>query len=199
MVKKLLCVLLSACLLYLGGCARYPDRAADGTQWDKNWTMLGSALGVEEPGDGFALLDNSSVLTGDDLYYAAWAVGEPTPYTNEDGQEVDLYEAQLYLLLCGFADGEHAQQALEDWMAREQDTYTVIETRTETRNGRTYTLLIYTCGSETNPYSRGVSAFSVCGNYTVSAELACRESYTGQETEILLRFLGGCHYSEELD
>lgn len=80
-------------------------------------------------------------------------------------------------------------------MARQQETYTVTETWNEKRNGQEYTLLSYTCGSETNPYQRGVSAFTVYGTYAISAELACREAFTGQEREILLQFLDGCHYS----
>ena len=63
-----LTVLLLAGLLGLSGCAQYPDQAVDGTAWDPNWTMLGSVLGAEEPGNGFSLLDNYSVLTGEDLY-----------------------------------------------------------------------------------------------------------------------------------
>ena len=74
-------------------------------------------------------------------------------------------------------------------------TYTVTETWNEKRNGQEYTLLAYTCGSETNPYECGVSAFTVYGTYAISAELACREAFTGQEQEILLQFLDGCHYS----
>lgn len=195
-MKKSLCLFLLLCLLCLGGCTQYPDRAADGAEWDKNWTMLGSVLGVEEPGDGLTLQNNNSVLTGDDLYYAAWVVGEPTVYTNEDGKDVDVYDAQLYLLLAGCSDEEYAKQNMADWMAREEETYTLTETRTETRNGQEYTLLLYECGSETNPYSRGISAFTTYGNYALSAELACRESYTGAEAEVLLRFLDGCHFSE---
>lgn len=199
-MKKQLCLFLALGLLGLSGCSpHYPDRAADGTAWDKDWTLLGSALGVEAPGDGLTLLDNNSILTGDDLYYAAWTVGEPTSYTNEDGKEVDLYPAQLYLLLCGCADGSYARQTMEDWLAREEETYTILETRTETHNDQEYTVLIYECDSETNPYSRGASAFAVCGNYAVSAEFTCQEGYDQPATEVLSRFLDGCHYSAELE
>lgn len=199
-MKKQLCLFLALGLLGLSGCSpHYPDRAADGTDWDKDWTLLGSVLGVEAPGDGLTLLDNNSILTGDDLYYAAWTVGEPTSYTNEDGKEVDLYPAQLYLLLCGCADGSYARQTMEDWLAREEETYTILETRTETHNDQEYTVLTYECGSETNPYSRGASAFAVCGNYAVSAEFTCQEGYDQPATEVLSRFLDGCHYSAELE
>lgn len=190
-----LTALLLTGLLGLSGCSSYPEQAADGTPWDPDWTMLGSVLGAEEPGNGFSLLENYSVLTGEDIYYATWVAGEPSAYTNEDGEDVDVYDAQLYLLAVGCADESYALQNQEDWIARQQETYTVTETWSETRNGQEYTLLAYECGSETNPYQRGVSAFTVYGNYAISAELACRAEFTGQEREILLRFLDGCHYS----
>lgn len=194
-VHKRWLMLLAAGLLALSGCGGYPEQAADGTAWDPDWTMLGSVLGAEEPGNGFSLVDNYSVLTGEDIYYATWTAGEPIAYTNEDGEDVDVYDAQLYLLAAGCADEAYARQNQEAWITRQQETYTVTETWNESRNGQEYRLLAYTCGSETNPYSRGVSAFTVYGNYAVSAELACREAYTGQEREILLQFLGGCHYA----
>ena len=188
-------LLLMTGLLGLNGCSRYPEQANDGTPWDPNWTMLGSVLGVEEPGNGFSLLNNYSVLTGEDIYYAAWVAGEPTGYTNEDGEDVEVYDAQLYLLAVGCADETYARKNQEEWITRQQETYTVTETWNETCNGQEYTLLAYECGSETNPYSMGVSAFAICGTYAVSAELACRQDFTGQEREILLQFLDGCHYS----
>ena len=188
-------LLLLAGLLGLSGCSQYPDQAVDGTPWDASWTMLGSVLAAEEPGNGFTLLDNYSVLTGEDIYYAAWVAGDPSAYTNEDGEDVEVYDAQIYLLAAGCADESYARQNQEDWIARQQETYTITETWSEKRNGQEYTLLSYTCGSETNPYQRGVSAFTVYGTYAISAELACQEEFTGQEQEILLQFLDGCHYS----
>ena len=192
---KYAAALLMTGLLMLSGCGQYPEQAADGTPWDPNWTMLGSVLGAEEPGNGFSLLDNYSVLTGEDIYYATWAAGEPTDYTNEDGEDVQVYDAQIYLLAAGYADEAQARQNQEEWIARQQKTYTVTDSWSETRNGQEYTLLAYECSSETNPYHRGVSAFTVYGTYAGSAEPACRESFTGQEREILLQFLDGCHYS----
>ena len=187
--------LLLAGLLGLSGCSQYPEQATDGTPWDSSWTMLGSVLGAEEQGNGFSLLDNYSVLTGEDIYYAAWVAGDSSAYTNEDNEEVEVYDAQLYLLAAGCADASFAQQNLDEWISKEQETYTVTETWNETRNGQEYTLLAYECGSNTNPYSRGISAFTVYGTYAISAELACQEDFTGQERDILLQFLDGCHYS----
>lgn len=197
-MKKLFCLLAPFFLLIAGGCSRYPSEAADGAVWDENWTILGSVLGVEEPGSGLTLLDNNAILTADDLFYATWTSGSPVPYTNEDGDEVDLYDAQLYLLLCGCADEENARLALTEWTARQKETYTITDTRTEICNGQEYTLLLYECGSDTNPYSRGVSAFTTYENYAISAELTCREAFTGDELSILTDFLEGCHYNAAL-
>jgi hypothetical protein len=198
-MKKWISLLLAlTCLFSLTGCAEsYPAQAADGTAWDESWTILGKTLGVEDPGNGLTLLENPVVLTGDDTHYATWTIGEPSTYINEDEDETDLYPAQLYLLLYGCADHASAETAVSDWMEREEETYTVLETVTETYNGQEYTLLIYQCGSETNPYSRGVAAFGVYETYAVSAEITCVDTFDGDEQSILADFLNGCHYSAE--
>ena len=189
-------ILCLTCILC--GCEKYPSQAADGSVWDKNWTMLGSAMGVEEPGNGFALLDNNLALAVSDTYLAMWTSGEPIPYVNADGDEMDIYEAQIYLLLLSCKDAQSAQAAVDDWVLREGETYTVTDTRTETFNGQEYTVLNYLTRSETNPYSRGVVCFAVFENYAVNVELACLEEYAGDETAVMAAFLEGCHYSAEL-
>lgn len=175
-----------------------PSAAADGGAWDESWEMLGPVLGVEEPGNGFAMQDNSAVLTADDIFYASWTAGEAVPYTNEDGDEVQVYDAQLYMLAVGCADAENAQKAVSEWTARENDTYTVRDTGAETYNGQPYDLLYYDCGSSTNPYERGVTAFTVYGNYALSAELTCRDTFGGDEAAILADVLTRCHYSADI-
>ena len=175
--------------------ARYPSQAVDGTAWDENWTMLGAALGVEEPGNGLVLLDNNTALAADDTYLATWASGEAISYVNADGDDTEIYEAQIYLLLMGCKDRDSAQANVDNWINRTGGTYAVTDTRTEAYNGQEYTVLTYACGSDTNPYSRGVSAFAVFQNYAVSVELNCLEEYTGDEAAILTAFLTGCHYS----
>lgn len=180
--------------LLIPSFSRYPSQAEDGAAWDKSWEMLGTVLGVEAPTNGLTLLNNDTVLAGDDTYYASWVCGAPTDYTNAEGKAVDLYPAQLYLLLYGCTDEASADEAMADWMAREEDTYDVWGRRGETCNGRDYSLLIYNCGSDTNPYSRGVSAFTRYGKYVVIAELTCTDAFDGDEQQMLSEFLGGCHY-----
>ena len=188
---------LAAILLSAWG-GKYPSRALDGAAWDRDWTMLGSAMGVEEPQNGFTLLDNNLALAASDTYLATWTCGEPVDYVNADGEDMDLYQAQIYLLLLSCKDGQSAQDAVDDWIAQEQEQYTVTDMRDETHSGQPYTVLRYLTRSETNPYSRGVVSFAVFENYAVNVELACREDYAGDEAAVMSSFLEGCHYSAEL-
>lgn len=178
--------------------SQYPSAAADGAPWDKSWEMMAKVVGIEAPGDGLTLLTNNSVLAGEDTYYASWTVGEPAPYTNADGDEVDLYPAQLYVLLYGCADQAAAESACASFLAREQETYTVLDQRTETHNAQDYTIIDYTGGSADNPYGRGSSAFAVRGNYVLVAELLAQDSFDGDVSRMLSDFLDGVHYSAGL-
>lgn len=196
----ILLIAFGAFLLFLNRHeARYPTRAADGMAWDKEWAILGSALGVEEPGNGLTLLDNNAALTYRDIYYATWTVGEPAGYVNEEGDEVDLYPAQLYLLLQGCKDEENARLAVAEWSGLQKKTYSILESGTGVYNGQEYTVYRYEISSETNPYSRGVSAFTTYGHYALSTELSCQDSFRGDEEAILAEFLEGCHFNADLD
>lgn len=196
-MKKPAALALAFCvLLTLSGCSgTYPERAADGSVWDRDWTILGTVLGVEAPGNGLTLSENPVVLTGDDTHYATWTIGEPTAYTNEDGKEAEVYDAQLYLLLYGCADAGSANEAVAGWIGREQEVYRITDTISETCNGQEYTVLLYEVISDTNPYTRGAVAFGVYENYAVSAELTCGAGFSGDAHGILTDFLNGCHYS----
>ena len=192
-IPIIIAIIVGAALL-VPAFSRYPSEAVDGTKWDKSWEMLGTVLGVEEPGNGFQLLNNDTALAGDDTYYASWVAGEATDFTNAEGKDVDLYPAQIYLLLYGCADEAAAKEAYADWMAREEKTYAVRERRSATHNGQAYELLLYDVISNANPYSRGTSAFSRYGKYVVIAELTCTEAFEGDEQALLAEFLDGCHY-----
>lgn len=194
-MKPFICCLTALCLL-LTGCAKsVPAKAADGAAWDESWTTLGGVLGVEEPGHALELRDNNEALSVTDMYLASWTIGEGAPYVNEDGDEVVLYPARLDVLVCGRKDADAAKQTLEDWSARQAETYDVTASRKQTCNGQDYTVSAYACKSETTPYSRGVSAFGVYDDYAISAELNCLDSFTEDEAAILTDFLDGCHYA----
>ena len=194
-MKRFIVCLLLLCPL-LSGCAKSaPEKAADGTAWGENWTTLGGVLGVEEPGHDLELRDNNEALSVTDMYLASWTIGEGSPYTNEDGDEVTLYPARLDVLVYGRRDAAAAQQVLAEWTARLAETYDVTASQKQTCSGQDYNVSTYTCKSETNPYSRGISAFGVYKDYTISAELNCLDSFTEDEAAILADFLDGCHYA----
>ena len=103
-MKQFICCLAALCLL-LAGCAQSaPEQAADGAAWDESWTTLGGVLGVEAPGHDLTLQDNKDALSIAGMYLASWTIGEGAPYTNEDGDEVVLYPAQLDVLVYGRKD-----------------------------------------------------------------------------------------------
>ncbi len=194
-MKRFIFVCAALCLL-LSGCANAaPKQTADGAAWDEDWVTLGGVLGVGEPGNDLALRDNNAALSADDLYLASWTIGEGAPYVNEDGDEVSLYPARLDVLVYGRGDAAAAARTLDDWSARQTEVYAVRETTAWRVGGQDYTVSSYDCPSETNPYSRGVSAFLVYGDYALSFELNCQEGFAGDEAEILRSFLDACHYA----
>lgn len=193
-MKRFIAYVAALCLM-LSGCSKAPAHAADGSPWSEKWTTLGNTLGVEEPGNGLTLWDNKDALSVSNMYLATWTIGESTPYLNEDGEEVELYPARLDVLVYGRRDEATAVQVLEDWVDRQSGNYAIKDTRQQTHNGQEYTVYAYDCVSETNPYSRGVWAAAVYGNYAVSMELNCLEDFPGDESAILTDFLDGCHFA----
>lgn len=194
-MKRFTVCLLALCLLLTGCAESAPEKAADGAAWDESWTTLGGVLGVEEPRHELTLQDNKDALSIADMYLASWTIGEGAPYTNEDGDEVVLYPARLDVLVYGRKDSAAAQQAVEDWTARQAETYDVTDSEERSYNGQDYTVFAYTCKSDTNPYARGVSAFGIYQDYAVSVELNCLDSFNGDEQTMLTDFLNGCHYA----
>lgn len=196
MKKRIMIFLSCSVLLVLSGCSpAKPAQTSDGQSWDDSWTQVGTVLGVEDPGNGFILLDNNDALSPMEMYYATWIYGESTPYINEDGDETDLYDAQLYLLLDGCETAEEASEEMVDWLNQEKEQYTVTDEFTRTFSGQEFTCIVYECGSDTNPYARGISAFGVYQEQAICAELACLDTYTDDVQAILTAFLQGFHYS----
>lgn len=194
MKRKNLLFLCFCLSLFLSGCSPHPTEALDGQPWNEEWTQVGTVLGVETPRQ-LTLLDNKDILAADGLYYATWTAGAPAPYENSDGDIIDLYDAQLYLLSSETPDEKTAEQDYQTWLASAKENYRVLEEETITCNGQSYTLITYDCISEDSPYDHGVSALGVCGSIAVCAELTCVEGYDEDLIALLTAFLNGCHYS----
>lgn len=191
-MKKLLVLCLALCLT---GCGRAaPPHAVDGTVWNGDWVTLGNVIGVDTP-KGLTAQENSDALSAKEMYYATWSIGEAEPHINEDGEDAQLYDAQVYLLAAGYNSTQKAEEAAEEWLAMATEQYAVEETKAETYNGQEFIVITYTYMSESNPYSRGASAFGTYGNYAVSAELSCQEGFEDGALETLENFLEHCHYA----
>jgi len=187
-------ILLFACMfLFLTGCSSKPQTTMDGSDWQDDWTKIGSIMGVDAPQE-LALLDNKETLAADGLYYATWVTGDSVPYENSDGDTIELYDAQLYLLANETKDEESARKNCQTWLASAEDNYEIQSKDTITCNGQSYTLLTYNCVSKDTPYDHGVSALGVCGTSAVCAELTCVEGYNADLTQLLTEFLNNCHY-----
>ena len=101
-------LMLAALCLCLTGCGQpLPERAADGSPWSEDWVSVGGVLGVDTP-EELTLRENNDALAVKGMYYAAWSMGKAQPYTNEDGDEAELYDARIDLLLAGYDAGEKA-------------------------------------------------------------------------------------------
>lgn len=189
-------LLAGAVCLALTGCgaAAPPEKAADGLDWDENWITVGGVVGVDTP-EGMDHRENNDALAANGMYYATWSVGEGEAFTNEDGEEAQIYDIQVYLLLSGQKSAKDAESILKQWTDMAGLQYVIDDTAARTYNGQEFTVITYRFDSEDNPYVRGASAFGVYGNYAVSVELTCRESYNGDAAELLGQFLDSCHYA----
>lgn len=183
-------------ILLLTGCASAPQTAADGQKWQDDWIKTGTVLGVEPPKQ-LTLLDNKEALAADGLYYATWVAGNSVPYKNSDGDTIDLYDAQLYLLTNESTDEENAKVSCDTWLSAAKKNYEVQSEETLTLNGQPYTLITYNCIGKDTPYDHGVSAFGVCGATAVCAEFTCLENYTGDLEALLTEFLNNCHFKAD--
>lgn len=180
--------------LFLTGCSQILTESTDSGKGADGRTKIGSIMEIDAP-KTLTLLDNKGALAADGLYYATWAAGSPTPYENSDGDTVDLYDAQLYLLASESTDEAAAEKNYQTWLGAAEENYGIASKDEITCSGQSYTFITYQCTSEDTPYDHGVSAFGVCGVNTVCVELTCTENYTEDLTQILTDFLNGCHYS----
>ena len=191
-LKYIACILCTVALLT--GCSLLPSLSDSGTVTDSEYVTIGRRLTVHNTDIRLTLIDNIDVLSADGLYYASWVSGDPEPYENSDGDTVDLYDAQLYLLMGEFKNPDTAQKNMESWLDAGQTNYDISDEVDVTCNGQSYTVIIYNFQNEENPYSHGVSAFGVHEDLAVCVELTCREDYQEDIQEMLTDFLNNCTY-----
>lgn len=189
----------SFCILFLTliltGCSIFPPEEKENTWADSGYVTIGHCLTIENTDNGLSLSDNMDVLSADGLYYAAFTMGNSEPYENSDGDTVDLYDAQLYLVLGEYSNSTTAQNNMDKWLTAARENYQILSEEEINVNGQPYSLITYRFINETNPYDRGVSAFGINGNNAVCIELTCRENFEDDLRMIMNDFLSNCAYS----
>lgn len=167
---------------------------------EDTWSNLGSLkigrhLTIRNTDNALTFLDSKDVLSASGLYYASWTMGDPEIYENSEGETVDLYDAQLYLVLGEYKSGDEAAKNRTKWLEAARGNYRILSEEEVTRNGQPYLLITYDCINEENPYHRGISAFGVRDNIALCIELTCRENFQENPGEILDNFLENCTYA----
>lgn len=156
---------------------------------------VGKNLSIDNKNENLILHDYKEALAGDGLYYAAWHIGDAKPYENSDSDTVDLYDAQLYLLLGEFTNGEKALENKGAWIETGRNNYEISEEKELSCGGLDYLIITYTFKNKENPYARGVSAFTVHDKYAVCVELTCQEEFGENLEAILTGFLEGMTFN----
>jgi hypothetical protein len=187
--KALILVLLLS--LLLAGCVSEGSRE----NWDESWTVIAPFLAAE-PVEGFTFGESDDIFGISGVYYAAWTSGEARSFTNAEGEDTVIFDAQIYVVAQECRTESDAQQNITAWKTREKQNYQVSGEVGTTQNGRDYTLLTMTSGNEGNPYGFGAAAFTVSGNNAVCVELVCSDTFTGNPQSVLEAFLNGLHFSE---
>ncbi len=194
-MKKAICICALGITLALTGCTSSTNAVnkADAAVNSAD-ISVGSHLNVHNTDERLTLFSNMDTLSSDGLYYASWTAGESEPYENTDGDTVDLFDAQLYLLLGEYQNAESALENMNGWLTAGQKNYEITDEQEVTCNGQTYTVISYQFKNTESPYAQGVSAFGVHDNLAVCAELTCREQYAEDLYQMLTTFLDGCSY-----
>lgn len=129
------------------------------------------------------------------MCYAAWSIGDAQPYVNAAGEETNLYDAQMVLLLMASDTAEGAQTSVDEWLELAANNYTVTDTAQQAYNNQEFTVLTYTFPPDASSYAHGVSAFAVFDTWAVSAEFVCQDTFEENAQIILSDFLTHCHYA----
>lgn len=185
----LLSVMLVGTLLYRCAFAS-PSAPADPAH-----VTIGSSLKVDDADGSLQLQNNIDTLGTDGLYYASWVIGEAKPYEKTDGETVDFYDAQLYVLLGEYFSEIDAKNHTDSWYSIGKKNYEILTEETVTCKGQEYSMITYRMVGEDSPFARGISVFAVSGNSAVCIELTCREDFGGDIRAILMDFLNCCTYT----
>lgn len=188
-MRKIIFALIILCLLLTGCGADLGPASSPGP----GPVLVGNFVEVDAPPE-YVPMEYNDVLAADGIYYATWSVGKAKPYTNEDGEDAEIFDTQVYFLLSEKTSPENARAEVEELLELAQSRYQVESTGEETYDGQTYTVLSYRYDSDTNPYATGAAAYGVRGNHVVNVEVSALEN-GGDPMTALGDILRNCHYT----
>ena len=104
-MKRIALALILALALVLVGCGSDTPQ----TNWDENLTIIAPFLAAE-PMEGFAFGESDDIFGISGVYYAAWTNGEARSFTNAEGEDTVIFDAQIYVVAQECRTEEEAQQ-----------------------------------------------------------------------------------------
>lgn len=184
----ILCLMLSACGNAL------PEKTVDGEAWSQDWTTLGDLMGVE-PMDGWTVRRNEDVLAAEGTFYASWTQGEAVSYTNEDGDEITTYDAQIHLVVMEHSTSAEAEETAAQWQALAAERYANREEATAEYAGQSFRIAAYPFPQGSGPASLGASATGVRGSAAIQVDVVTLEDYPQEPLDVMADFLEHCRYA----
>lgn len=191
----LLCIAIFSLAGYIYLSSSPMEKKMEDTWADHGFLKIGKHLTIQNADNVLTLLDSKDVLSASGLYYASWTMGSSEIFENSEGETVDLYDTQLYLVLEEHKSGKEAEKNMTKWLEAARGNYQILTEEEITCNGQPYFLITYTCPGDQNPYDRGVSVFGVRDDIAVCMELTCMENFHEDILSVLTNFLKHCSYA----
>lgn len=188
MKKRVFALILIFVLLFAGCSAKAPEKDAAGNAWSKDWTTIGSLLGVEPRAD-WTLSRSEDVLAAAGMYYYVWTKGDAVTYTNAFEEEVTAHQAEIHLILSESSSAQEAQQVAEKWEQLTQERYPDAQYSEDTFSGQTFSLSAYSADN-----THGVSAAGLRGSAVIRVDVVTLNDEKPES--ILADFLNVCHYAK---
>ncbi len=186
-------------ILVLTGCSFDSLLQKDTINKDEDCLTIGNYLTINNLDDSFTLLDHKETLAANGIYYASFGIGDSQDYENNNGEIINLYDAQLYLLLGETKSENTAKKKKDDWILAAKENYDILEEEKLYDNEPSYSLLSYHHKNTDNPHTKGISAFCVFGNNALCIELTSKKDFEEDLKTLLMNFLENLsyHYNEE--
>lgn len=191
-MKRRIILLAVAAALFLSACGAARELPAS---WESDWTVICPVLAAE-PFDGYTLHEKNDALYLSGIYYATWVTGSAQSHINEDGEEAEIFDAQIYVIVQEYRDSDSAKSGLSQWITWEKQTFEAGDSFEADCGGQTYSILPLHRSAETNPYSHGAAAFTAWNNWAICVEFLGTDDYDAEIAHQLEAFLNGFHFSQ---